>query len=163
MSFFGSNLNVFRIFSRNQSLFRRGKILMKSSCARAHILEDLVETNDIPSFPAANRSRDRGWMEWWSLEPRRNREGGRDHPPRIRPSHSFPLICSSTRPTFVVLLTNPSTQLESHLLPVINPLLPPNPSFAHLSVRQVVFLPGRRIALRHTTAGFPINNAFPGL
>ena len=43
-------------------------------CQGSHILEDLVETNDIPSFTAADRSRDRGWMEWWSLDPPRKRE-----------------------------------------------------------------------------------------
>lgn len=72
-------------------LFRRKKILMKSSCARVltHILEDLVETNDIPSFPAAKRSRDRGWMEWWSLEPPRKREerGETTHPGFARVIH----------------------------------------------------------------------------
>ena len=54
-----------------------------------HIWEDLVETNDIPSFPAAKRSRDRGWMEWWSLEPPRKREerGETTHPGFARVIH----------------------------------------------------------------------------
>ena len=78
----------FEYFLKTNPSSDRKKILMKSSRARAHILEDLVETNDISSFPAANLGRDRGWMEWWSLDPRRKREGGETtHPGFARVIH----------------------------------------------------------------------------
>ena len=72
-------------------LFRRKKILMKSSCARVliHILEDLVETNDIPSFPAAKRSRETedGWSGGhWSHQGRGRRE---ERPPIQDSPESF--------------------------------------------------------------------------
>ena len=145
--------------SENQSLiFRPKRNLMKCFRARAHILEDWEETNGIPSFTAANRSRDRGWMERWSLEPPRKRR----RPPTQISLQSF--ISFDMFPylniCWPVLLTHPSTQLESHLLPVINPLLLLNPT-PHLhtcpSYSRWYFCR----TVRHTTGGFPINNAFP--
>ena len=157
VSLFGSNLHAFRIFARNQSSSDGKKSwwnLPVPGCSLTYWKTLWKLMTSPPSQRRSEAETEDGWSGGhWSHQGRgrEERPPTQDSPESFISFDTFFLCLNICWP--VLLTHHPSTQLESHPLPVTNLLLLPNPSFAHLSLRQVVFLPGCR-TVRHTTAAF---------
>ena len=160
---FGSNLHAFRIFSRNQSLFRRKQFWWNLPAPGLIYWKTWWKLmTSPPSQRRTEAETEDGWSGGHWTHEGRGREG---RPPTQDSPESFIsfdmfLHLDICWPVFK--LTHPSTQLESHLLPVINPSSSPTPHL-HTCPPQTGGISAR---LPHSSShndGFPINNAFPGL